>query len=257
MAISAKPTSYSVNTGATHCPDRLYMMDEGSGTTLVNKGKTAGYNLTFGATTGAGPDWIADGTHTMVLDFILANEDYAEATVSGLSGVQTIGIITKPTAGTANRTAAGLFDNTQIDRYAIMNWRSDEFYQVGSRFDDTQSNSATNGSATGDWDFWVLRCSDTALDWSLNGSAFATNVVARTGMIAAMNTFALGRKSVSTPSAWYDDPICAAMWWHGSKSDADISAIYNSGDLWTQLGVTSGGAHKLVGKFGGKLRGKI
>lgn len=233
------------------------MMDEGSGTTLVNKGKTAGYDLTFGATTGAGPDWIADGTHTVVLDFILANEDYAEATVSGLSGVQTIGLITKPTAGTVSRIAAGLFDNTQLDRYGILDWKADETYSVASRFDDTQSNSATTGSATGGWDFWVLRFSDTTLDWSLNGSAFATNVVARTGLIAAMNRFGIGGKRTSSPANFYDDPICAAMWWHGSKSDADISAIYNSGDPWAQLGVIAGSAPKLVGKFGGKLRGKI
>ncbi len=238
MPISAKPSVYTVNTGHALCPDHLWMMDENTGTTLTDKGKTGGNDLTFGATTGAGPDWIADGTHGVVLDFVLANQDYAEKTgISSLSGTQTIAVITKPTAGTVNRTAAGLFDNTQIDRYAIMNWRSDEKYEVGSRFDDTQSNGATQGSATADWDLWLFRFSDTTLDWSLNGSAFATNVVARTGMIAAMNTFALGRKSISAPAAWFDDPMCAAMWWHGSLSDANAMSVAEN--PWVFLNLSS------------------
>jgi hypothetical protein len=47
--------------------------------------------------------------------------------------------------------------------------------------------------------------------------------------------------------------MAALMWWRSSLSDANIASI--ASDPWQYL--TPGGAHKLIGKFGGKLRGKI
>lgn len=238
MAITAKPSTYNVDTAHAHCPDHLWMMDEASGTSLTDRGKTAGYDLTFGATTGTGPDWTTDATHGPILNFVLANADFAEADfTAGLSGTHVIGVITKPTTGTTARVAASVCDSSQIDRYALLTWRADEKLEVSSRFDDTQSNSATTGTASGGWDLFLIRFSDTKLDWSLNGSAWATNTVTRTGLVASLNRFTLGARRTTSPGAYYNDPMCAAMWWKADKDPADLYALF-TGASWSFL--TSG-----------------
>ena len=237
MTIGAKPPTYTVNTGHTHCPDHLWMIDEGSGASLTDRGKTGGYNLTLSATTGAGPDWVTDGTHGPVLDFVSANEDRAtNGSISGLSGTQVVVVIAKGVAGAGTRCMVSVSDDTQLDRYVDLVYQGDEDVEVLVRFDNTLQTNTSNTDLTLGWDVVALRFSDTTVDWSLNGSAWATFAITNTGMIAAMNAFALGCQNISTPAQFWDDNICAAMWWHGSKSDAEIAAI--AADPWQFLTTT-------------------
>jgi hypothetical protein len=63
MAVTAKPPSYTVNTGHAKCPDHLWMCDEGTGTTLTDKGKSGSLqNLTW-TNSGGNLSWVVDGTH--------------------------------------------------------------------------------------------------------------------------------------------------------------------------------------------------
>ena len=47
MAITAKPTSYTVNTSHTKCPTHLWMLDEGSTLASADKGSGTALNLTL------------------------------------------------------------------------------------------------------------------------------------------------------------------------------------------------------------------
>ena len=255
MPIAAKPASYSVNTGHTHCPDHLWMMDENAGTTLTDRGKTGGYNLTLTDTAaGSGPEWITDGTHGPVLDFVLANGDQASySSVSGLSGTHVIGVIATGNLGTVTRCMASVSDPSQLDRYAALVYQGDEDVEAASRFDSTQQTATSTQAMTTDWDFVAFKFSDSTIEWSLNGSAWSALAVSHTGLLAAITRVTFGALAHSTPQWFWDDSMCAGMWWKATKSDAEIAAI--AADPWQFL--ITGGAHKLVGKFGGKLRGKI
>jgi hypothetical protein len=205
-------------------------MDEASGTTLTDKGKTGGLNLTI-----TGADWTTDATHGPVLDFVLANTDYAEtSSVSGLMGTQTFAIVVYASAGSVTRVLMNLCDSTQVDRYVQMAMLGDENFEVASRYDSTQvNNNAGTDLPQNVWSFAAVRFSDTTVDWSLDGSAWTAQAVSHSGLLAAIDRLTLGYRNTTAPGAPYDDPMCAAMWWKASKSDAEISAI--AADPWQFL----------------------
>lgn len=247
--VEAKPTVYGVDFGHSLCPDHLYMMDEGTGSTLTDKGKTGGLNL---AITGA--DWTTDPTHGNVLDFVGANTDYAEVAVSGLTGTHTLCALVYASAGSVQRTIASFCDSGDFDRYVALVYQADEDLEAISRFDATAvTNTSTTDIPADTWSLVFMRFSDTTIDWSLNGSAWTTQAVSHSGLVAAINRFTVGYRNTSSPGNPWDDQMAALMWWRSSLSDANIASI--AADPWQYL--TPGGAHKLIGKFGGKLRGKI
>jgi len=53
MATKPAKNTYTVNTGHAKCPNHLYMIDEGSGSSLTDRGKTGGLNITLTAS----PTW--------------------------------------------------------------------------------------------------------------------------------------------------------------------------------------------------------
>lgn len=247
--VEAKPTVYGVDFGHSLCPDHLYMMDEGTGSTLTDKGKTGGLNL---AITGA--DWTTDPTHGNVLDFVGANTDYAQVAVSGLTGTHTLCALVYASAGSVQRTIASFCDSGDFDRYVALVYQADEDLEAISRFDATAvTNTSTTDIPADTWSLVFMRFSDTTIDWSLNGSAWTTQAVSHSGLVAAINRFTVGYRNTSSPGNPWDDQMAALMWWRSSLSDANIASI--AADPWQYL--TPGGAHKLIGKFGGKLRGKI
>jgi hypothetical protein len=244
MAITAKPTagSYSLNAGATHAPTHLWMMDENTGTTLADKGTGSHLTLALGATTGAGPDWISDGTHGTVLDWIQANEDYAEVAVSGLSGTHTLGVLCQISAGTGNRFIFQFEDPAVSSKKALVRFNGDETISASSQFADTATTNlyATSNPSLGTWIWVMCRFSDTDLSVSFDGAAWETDVVSHVGLVAGLTTFTVGADRDSGPSGWMDDPIGAVAWWTSSKSDAEIASIYNSGNIWAGMGIGSG-----------------
>jgi len=235
MTISAKPSVYTVNTGHTHCPNHLWMMDEGTGTTLTDKGKTAGYNLTLTDTAaGSGPEWATDGTHGPVLDFVLANGDHASySSVSGLTGTHVIGVIVDRALGTTTRCMASVCDPTQLDRFAALVFQGDEDVEAASRFDATQQTATSTQDMAAGWNFVAVQFSDATIEWSLNGSAWSALAVSHSGLLAAVTRISLGALAHSSPQWFWDDFMCAAMWWKASKSDADIASI--AADPWQFL----------------------
>jgi hypothetical protein len=209
-------------------------MDEGSGTTLTDQGKTGGLTLTFAATTGTGPDWTTDATHGPILDFVAANVDRAgNDTISGLSGTHVFGVIVKGSAGAVKRAMVSLCDKDDLDRYVSLVYQGDEDVEAESRFDAALVTNTSTTDLTLDWDFVAMRFSDTTIDWSLNGSAWSTQVVSHSGLLAVIDRLTLGYRETTSPGSAWDDPMCAAFWWKATKSDAEIAAI--AADPWQFL----------------------
>ncbi len=229
MTIAAKPSSYTVNTGQTHCPNHLWLIDEASGTDLIDKGSTGGYDMTI-----TGADWATDGTHGPVLTFVAANLDHADySSVSGLSGTQVIGVVAKCTAGAGTRAFASVCDPTVVSRHATGVMQGDEDIEALSRYNAAAVTCVTALQPTFGWDFLAYRFSDTTIDVSVNGGAWTTQAVSHSGMLAAVTRVTLGALNHSTPANYWNDQICAAMWWKASKSDAEIAAI--AADPWQFL----------------------
>lgn len=66
MAITVKPTGYTVNTGHAKCPNHLYMLDDATGATNCNDG-VGTLDLTADSTS----MWATDGSYGQILRLIL------------------------------------------------------------------------------------------------------------------------------------------------------------------------------------------
>lgn len=239
----AKPAcgSLSLDTGETHFPEHLYTICEGTGTLLNDDGSSVtDWDLTFAGGTGAGPDWDTDATHGTVLDFVDTNEDEATNTVSvsGMSGTMTMCVFSERQA---DHTAAGagvaLADSSQSDRYIKVLSGSNELAWTRARFDNGLQQDQ-GGSLTQDvWMMYCGRFSDSTMDRSFNGSAWDTNVVSHTGLIASLDSVSVGVSPQLFGSDWFDDNLAAVAIWEGSKSDAEISTIWNGGNPWPIIGM--------------------
>lgn len=235
-AIAAKNCSYTLDTEAAHYPDHLYDICEGSGPTLDDKGSGTPVDLTHTA------DWASDATHGNSLDFVQANSDEAVGAVSSLSGTLTMCVIADGSAGTNRRTYGGFTDDSQFDRLAALALEADEDIAALANFDGSLETFIHPTTPDLSFQMQCTRVSDSSIDTSLDGGAWTTNAITNTGMVAAFNNFALGVRNVGTPANHFDDRIIAAWWYEGSKSDAEISTIYNSGDPWPQIGMSDGDA---------------
>lgn len=236
---TAKPASPSFDTGETYFPDHLYLVEEGSGTTLEDRGDGGDIDLTLSATTGAGPDWGTDGTHGNKLTFVPANEDRIVGSgLSSLSGTQTVCYVAKLVAGTGTRVIGQFSDPSQADRYADIVEQGDEDIESRGRFDNTLQTNTSTQDGTGGWDLICHRFSDTTSDWSLNGAAWDTDTTTNTGLLAAITQWSIGADRTSSPGNYIDMEIVAFWWWKNtSLSDANIASVYNSGNPWPIIGV--------------------
>jgi hypothetical protein len=232
---TAKPdcAAYSVDTGATHYPDHLWTFCEGSGTSLADEGSGTTYNLTI-----TGADWATDGTHGDVLDFVSANSDYAQATVSGLSGAQTICAVVKISTLNTLYTVAALGDATTTDAYAYFGSGSDgdafaQFRDSGG----TESNATNTPIDDGSWNLVCGKFQDsTEYGTSVNGAAWELDSTVSVSTVAALDRFSVGSNETAFTNNYLNGEIAALWWYESDKSSAEISAIYNSGDPWSVIG---------------------
>lgn len=235
---TAKPEPHSINSGATHYPSHLWVMAEGSGSTVEDEGGGGDYDLTI-----TGADW-ATGTLGSQLDFVAANSDIAKNTsVSGESGTQTMCVVVRSATTNTAMVNMQLAEAADSDSYARFYFGTDG--DLTGQADHDAAAAITNASdQVLDNDTWHLACarfSETAVDLSVDGAAWeADSSGTLTGLMAALNCVSVGGECDSSPSQYMNGSIAAAMWWEGSKSDADISAIYNSGDPWSVIGVDEG-----------------
>lgn len=264
MPISAKPASYSVNTGATWCPDLLWMCSEGTGTTLTNEGKGAACTGTLAAVgTGSVPSWQTDGTHGDYIDInasstTAATDNGGKITSSSLFGVSTACSVLVACRIPAISSAfeGALF--TIADKDAGYLWDAAYLYidWVKARANgyDSQAtvDTATIGDLDGDstWHLIAMKRQNGGLGISVDGGAFQTVVPNTDGAPTnhgwpsdwgAADQLCIGAYGVtgSTQRCSSLDVIAVAGYDDVYLTDANISTIWNSGDIWSSFGVST------------------
>ena len=241
MPVTAKPSGYTAG-AATLRPNHLWMFDEGSGSTLTDKGSTGGKNLTI-----VGADWTTDATHGAILDFIAANFDYAHRTETGSEPV--MGITTGFTVALILRVAntpAATEPMAAVSDVSVTN----VFYQMGvnSTGDlivtvrNTTSFNNNNAPTALDDDAWHLAVAtfgDSTQSCSVDGANYESGTLAANINDAAIDTFAIGSRR-ETGSTYGDVKIAAAAVWINTElNTTQQTDLWNGGDVWTAMGVTT------------------
>lgn len=245
MPINSKPAAFTVNTGATWCPDLLYMIDEGSGTTLTNVGKGSANNGTLSSTgAGSAPSWTTLGGQ-QALQFTrgAVAADGGLVRIANLQGV------------TSQFTAVVLFQRANLSTvdalFSVADISTANIYasmQVsGAEALQAYNNYTTGATVTGSTitvnqvEMAALKFKASEMGVSLNGGAFTTGSH-NTALFpdGAWDGFSVGATADSTPTNCGSVYVVGvAIYSNAYLTDGDISTIYNSGDVWSSFGVTA------------------
>ncbi len=231
---TAKPSSFSLNSGASYYPDHLWMINEGTGTTCEDLVGT--WDLTI-----TGADWGTDGTHGPILTFLSSEANNRASYLSASFG--------------------GAFSWGMILDIASAPGSAQVFFSAGDAAADTNlgtgttsaglpqrrtklAGSATTGNSAGDivadTGFSIIfgKGSDSNVSSALNDGAFGNSAHSSSGLVASLDQISFGCERDSSAGLFADMVLCAAWIKEGAEySDADLDAIFNSGNPWPMLGV--------------------
>lgn len=248
MALSAKPTSYTVNTGHAKCPDHLYMLDDSTAATNCNDG-VGSLDLTADSTA----MWNTDATYGQILRFVSASSQKAlsAASFSATTGLCAVFIVRSDNATNpaANRTVGGFGHNATANTYAAARLNTSGTSQAIARYNGGTTWTATSSPDVYDagWHMIAIKLkqstgSDGELRQSVDGSDWGYGAEVTTHDITTLgyNRFALGVQPQSSPSTYFDGDILAAFvyvddW--ATWSDAWIASLYS--DPWQFLTTTT------------------
>jgi hypothetical protein len=196
---TTKPTSYTVNTGHAKCPDYAYMINEGTGYTLADEGKSGPIDMqgevdrVWGSTTlgnfvsidgGDTMGWYADGTYDAITDaaMIVCIMRQPASTLAIAGHYASFGPANTSTNGP---TFALRFNGTSGNQIAHLK--------------DQTALTATTGTwnvEDGNWHMTAAKCkSDGTLAYSVDGGAWQEDADADTPTITGwMNSHAIGRR---------------------------------------------------------------
>jgi hypothetical protein len=203
-----KPASYTVNTVHAKCPDHLYMIDEGSGATLTDRGKTGGLNMTITNSTWTTDDLTAGGGTSPVLQ-LDGTTDYARtaASFSMTSNLLVVAIYRRETASTpsgteyvvdvansanntdyaairhpSTTTPACVYDDSGMgaaSRAGTVNTCDAAYHMVAGRFRQNGANVQTGQSTDGE--AWTTASAAGTALWGLNRIAIGDRAGTTTG----------------------------------------------------------------------------
>ena len=245
MALSAKPTSYSVNTGHAKCPDHLYMLDDATGATNCNDG-VGSLDLTADATS----MWNTDATYGQILRFVAASNQKAlsAAAFAASSGLCMVFIARSASAtnpgvnqylGGPGSTAAGIYGGPRLD--ATTGYLTGVVDTGGASNVRTISVDYYDSS----WHLFALKSNDsTASDGmtslSIDGGSWSNNAGTGDQDLAQYNRIALGCTPQQTPNSFLDGDILAAFVYlddYATWNNAWIASLYS--DPWQFLTTTT------------------
>lgn len=245
MSINSKPDAFVVNTGATWCPDLLYMLDEGAGTTLSNVGKGSANNGTLSSTgAGSAPSWTTLGGQG-ALQFTrgAVAADGGLVRTSNLQGVTSqftaIVLFQRANLSTVD-TLFSVADISTTNIYASMQVSGGEALQAVNNY--TSSATVTGSTITVDQiEMAAIKFKASEMGVSLNGGAFTTGAHNTASFPAgAWDGFSIGATADSSPTNCGTIYVVGvAIYADAYLSDGNISTIYNGGDVWSSFGVTA------------------
>ena len=238
-----KPVSYTVDTAHAKCPDHLYLIDEGSGTTLNDRGSVGGLNLTLNTDSVWSTTDLTAGGGTSPC--IILTNDYARN--SGLSFSSSICFValvkstsaTNPASSENIVSAAKSSNNTD---FANLRLNTSGF--VTSSYHDSVAAATTKNGATDVYDnTWHLIAAKmyqsgaavvcaTSHDGAAWGTATGAGV---TGLWSTLNRLCIGSHAGSSLSGYFAGEVAAVLVYKDDSASWDntwISEVYNSGDPW-------------------------
>jgi hypothetical protein len=248
MALSAKPTGYTVDSGHAYAPTHLWMCDEGTGTTIADQGTGTTQNMTL-----QNADmWGTDGTYGAKITCSAATSRYALGASGTLFTNSVCLIVIAESIANANADAneyiMGYADTGSVgDRGGILalngaqTWQTDQYDDAGNNVQKTHSGTFYDSS----WHMLAMKfrngttteCCAVSLDggaWQVDGNDTIT-------ALAALDRYGLGIRPTGTPSNGFDGHILAAWVYedptYTSLNDAWIAALY--ANPWQFLTTTS------------------
>jgi hypothetical protein len=242
MAITAKPTSYTVNTGHAKCPTHLWMLDEGTSTIAYDKGSGTALDATL-QNSGM---WAMDGSRGIIITCRSTPSEWYATTETGTlwtSSVLMVAICNLPAIQDAGRTMMGCADSTVVgERCSIVAQQTTGYTNVlgvDSAATTIQIQNATN-SGDDTWHMFAGKfkegtaASNCAV--SVDGAAW-TNDGTTTFANTVTNRYRLGARAASTGNAPINGYLLACFAYedgtYSSWDDAWIAELYD--DPWQFL----------------------
>lgn len=245
MAITAKPTGYTVNTGHAKCPDHLWMIDEGSGTSLVDKGKGTGLNMTLDNADMWGTDGGGMGAIITCNDTGPRRATSSTGTLPSTSIVLVIYAKTTSAASNGNETPFSTGNSgVSNQNMTFLRAQGDEALDA-CHFDGTNSivrDSGTNVYSQ-TWRMMAMKAKASGCAVSVDGGAWSESTTSSSFPNAsgtAPNRFAIGVQADSTPGNYFNGSILAAFAYdnlYATADDAWIADLYSS--PWQFLNTSS------------------
>lgn len=177
MSITAKPTSYTVNTGHAKCPDHLWMFNEGTGTTVADEGKGTALNLTLDNS----DMWGTDGTLGAIVSTNSAGPRVARSATGTLPSSSIVFVIlcrSETAVCSANEYPMGTGKNgTTGSNWSALRIQTDE--ALDAQYDDGSVAVALNANLAGaydtNWHMMAYKAKSNALGVSLDGGTWSTS----------------------------------------------------------------------------------
>ena len=239
MAITAKPTEYTVNTGHAYAPTHLWMCDEGSGTTVADQGTGTAQDMTL-----QNADmWGTDGTLGAKIGCISATSRYAlSATGAFASTSLLMVVICKPASAVCAATEyvlGGGHDSDTAAAYCGPRFVTTEIPEAIYYDGTAAAASKVWSAATYDtnWQMIAAKYTTNSKSISVDGAAWATvsatsyDFPNASGKVAP-NRWGLGCRPHPTPSGPFNGDILAAWTYYDGTyadwNDAWIAALYDN-----------------------------
>ena len=247
MVWTVKPTAgtYSLNTGSSYAPDHLWMCDEGSGTSMTDKGSATGMTMTLQDAA----MWGTDGTLGSIITCVAASSRYAlGATGTMFSSTGCLVVVAASTANVnadANEYVFSAADSASNNgRCGVAAVNGAQTSQVFNN-DDTATSAVQINSGTfydSSWHMLAIKVkTGTATSTcaiSLDGGAWSDDGSATIGT-RTLTRYGLGVRASSTLTQIFDGSIAAAWAYHeptyASLDDAWVSTLYNSQNPWSKF----------------------
>lgn len=248
MAITAKPTSYTVNTGHSKCPTHLWMFDENTGTSAADKGSGTALNMTLQNSA----MWATDGTLGSTIITCDSALDYYAMTGTGTvwdptQNVMMVGIIrsTTSTPGTEYAFAYGKGDSTTPGYGGLRFAATTAPAGVANDGTNTRNkNHSGNGYDQG-WHMIAVKVQPQAVSGevvaiSLDGGAFQS---LSSSLLTSylVNRYGAGVRPSPTPTSVFNGSLLSlSVYENGTYANWDttwISSLYT--DPWQFLNTST------------------
>lgn len=251
MALSAKPTSYTVKPSGVYVPTHLWMLDELSGTSAVDRGLGTALNLSLVNAA----QWDTDALGACMITSVA--DDYqalsATGTVwNGSSGGLLLVAIFKSDSNVGQDVAEHLMQCANSASSTVYcglrntGALSNELGSVIATADDA-SNVQRNGATVWDqsWHFVAgkirVGTSTDCCAISVDGAAWDVDPADTLGTLT-LNRYCIGGRAGSIQTSQANGRFLAAWAYENNTAgaytnwdDAFISGLYNGGDPWSMM----------------------